>query len=251
MKKNSLIANLVLVAAGSLFAETRYFVSSPLTKDVGSAFSFVVPISDPEQINHARSLAQDFPIESGEGLEGSSHFPIIVIREGNQGLNRDFGRSNELWNWEVVELVSFYDFSINPPPISPLNPLTISLNLDAVLTESNGTGRVRFGGYTITGELPFQPSAIREDGSKESWFGTYRDDHFPWIRHETFGDLYVSGMDPENIWFWSQDRQSWFFTRESHGNFIYRLSDDTWLFRSGASQWFYNYTTEAWEFGAL
>lgn len=59
---------------------------------------------------------------------------------------------------------------------------------------TSGTGIS--GGSSINGELPFQPLAIHEDGTKESWFGNYRDDHFPWIRHAQYGDLYVRGMNP-------------------------------------------------------
>ena len=251
MRRKNFIVCIGLVFAASLFAETRYFVSSPRIKDFSPAFAFVVPISDPDQIVQARSLAQTFPVEDLQDATGiNNQLMGARIEAGNDdGLNRDIGLSNRLWNWRVTEVISFGEIGIH----GIFNdPLKVENNLDEVLT-TGGTspGIISFPTYTITGELPFQPSAILEDGRKESWFGTFRDDNFPWIGHETFGILYVSGMDPENIWFWSRDRQTWFFTRESHGNFIYRSSDGAWLFRSEGNQWFYNYKTQSWEFRAL
>lgn len=251
MKRNIFILSLGLLSASSFAAETRYFVASYFLKNEQPDFSFIVPISEPGQILHARLLARSFPIELGETVDVSGKFISVTIEKGNDGFNQDFGGTNVLWNWQVVELGNFFDFSVGLPPVLAVNPLTIGLNLETFLTESDGSGNVSLSGYTITGELPFQPSFFRADGSKESWFGSYRDGYFPWIRHETFGDLFVSGMDPENIWFWSEGQQTWFFTRESHGNFIYRSSDGVWLFRSESSQWFYNFSSQEWEFGAL
>lgn len=242
-----------LLSALPLVAETRYFVASPLSPDWPQD-AFIVPISDPEHILQAKYLAHEYPDASERISKG--RLVTCFIAEGSGGINRDYGLSNSLWNWRVIELEGFFDGSILAPVEgTPVSASTQSVSEDIArylaLDEREGVGLASFNYYTITGELPFQPSAIHEDGTKESWFGTYRDDFFPWIEHAQYGQLYVSGMDPENIWFWSNDQQSWFYTRESHGNFVYRLSDGAWLFFSESSRWFYNYTTMSWEFGAL
>lgn len=65
--------------------------------DAAEYESFVVPVRDPNQIAHIRSLIQ------------RAQYPVVNVRiqPGNDGINRDFySPGAPAWNWSVAELLS-------------------------------------------------------------------------------------------------------------------------------------------------
>ena len=89
-------------------------LSQPQGSPEAAAYeSFVVPVTDPNQVATIRSLIQ------------RAQYPVVNvrIRVGNNGLNRDFYASGApAWNWSVTDLISVQGepFSVFLPEHPPL-----------------------------------------------------------------------------------------------------------------------------------
>jgi hypothetical protein len=109
--------------------------------------SYVLSLSDPAAIAHARSL-----IAAG----GSGPAPIAVahIAAGADGINRDALAPGEpLWSWHVTDFVDFADTTIE---ILDGWPTFVESDVDAWIANTNGT--IGFWSYTVVRELP-EPSS--------------------------------------------------------------------------------------------
>lgn len=98
------VSLLSVIPAGAQSQGTVYFLAagprhseSQPTNEAAAYESFVVPVSDPEQIANIRSLIQ------------RAEYPVVNVRieAENDGINRDFyAPGAPAWNWAVTELLS-------------------------------------------------------------------------------------------------------------------------------------------------
>jgi hypothetical protein len=104
--------------------------------------SYVLPLSDPEDIVHARSL-----ITAPAGT-----LPSIVIAKvapGADGINRDYrAPGTPPWSWHVTEFESFADFSIE---ILDGWPSFIEQDVPGWMANTNST--IGFWNYTVVAEI--------------------------------------------------------------------------------------------------
>ncbi len=88
--------------------ETNYFL-------VGNWFdgsdSYVLPLSKPEDIAHARDLVA-LGSSVWEGPEPHQSIAVARIAWGRDGINRDYrNRTFPAWSWHVVEFIAFADLT--------------------------------------------------------------------------------------------------------------------------------------------
>ena len=105
--------------------------------------SYVLPLSDPVAIAHARDLIQ-FGLSAGE--------PIVVaeIAAGANGINRDYlAAGSPAWSWHVTNFESFADFTAE---ILDGWPTFVESNVERWI--ANTGGYIGFWGYTVVAELP-------------------------------------------------------------------------------------------------
>lgn len=68
--------------------------------------SYVLPLTAPEDISHARDLAANGPAIG-------SAIVVAEIAAGSDGLNRDYrAASAPLWSWHVTEFIAFADIGV-------------------------------------------------------------------------------------------------------------------------------------------
>ena len=92
---------------GAASAQTAVFVVSEIGSPCVHCDSFLLPLSNPEDIADARALVENGP----SGRVGS--IPVLAITAGPDGLNRDVLANGEpLWDWHVSGFVGFADFTI-------------------------------------------------------------------------------------------------------------------------------------------
>lgn len=124
-------------------AGTRYFlVAEGLYAPHGD--SFVLPLSDPADIAHAKALIRN-PDRAGA--------PIVVakIAEGSSDgayTNRDLLGGGAPWSWHVSEFLDFSDFTIE---IYDGWPGYVEDNYDEYVSNTNGI--IGFWSYTIVREV--------------------------------------------------------------------------------------------------
>ena len=136
---------LSLLASTAVTSETILFlVAEPFIQHHGD--SYVLPLSDPEAIAHARDL-----IDSGARIG-----PTIVvahIAEGANGINRDLLAPGEPeWSWHVTEFLEFSDFTLE---ILDGWPGFVEQDVQDWLANTGGT--IGFWSYTVVAEVP-EPS---------------------------------------------------------------------------------------------
>jgi len=225
----------------------RYFVVGELTWiNSGYNESYILPLIAPEDIEHARFLIDFLHREevitdpTKRNVEGA--IVISKINLGYDSINRNYLEPNApLWNWNVV---AFEEFADVVAPILGGRPSFI----DSSWIELRGP-YIGFTSYSVIGELPLQFNEYDENFNKVGWIGNFNDSFFPWIWHQEHGWWYVFGLDPFDIWFWTQD-MGFLWTNESIYPFIYRLSDNTWMWfleNSTDPRYFYNFATGQWE----
>lgn len=142
-----------LVAICSLFAgllpgcppagQTRYFLVAEMGDELHGD-SYILPLSEPADIAHARALIRD-PEATGATIA------VARIGEGGQEgpyVNRNLAGSGETWSWRVTEFVGFSDFSIE---IYDGWPTYVEENLDEWMLNTEGT--IGFWGYTVVREV--------------------------------------------------------------------------------------------------
>lgn len=133
----------VLLAVSSLLqAEPVYFL---VAEKPGSLFhfdSYVLPISDPAGIQHARDLIRLGPI-------AGNTIVFAKIAPGSDGINRDYLKPGApLWNWHVTEFEGFDTLGIEL-----LDGWPTYVGDDVPSWMANTGGHIGFWSYTVVGEL--------------------------------------------------------------------------------------------------
>ncbi len=124
-------------------AETVYFLMSEITQPCSTCDSYVLPISDPAAIDHARDLVAN-------GLAAGSAIALANVEAGGDGINRNVLAAGEpLWSWHVTSLVDFADLAIE---LCDGTPSMVEADPAGFLANTNGI--ICFWGYTVTAELP-------------------------------------------------------------------------------------------------
>jgi hypothetical protein len=112
MKRSAVIASLVVLSMATLTGvgdpvssqtPTAYFlVANPDLMLVGLSDSYVLPLSDPEDIDMARQLAN-----------GGFLIVVASVTKGADGINRDMLASGEPeWSWHVSQFHAFASAAI-------------------------------------------------------------------------------------------------------------------------------------------
>ncbi len=124
-------------------AEPLYFLVSEINQPCSVCDSYVLPISDPSAIEHARDL-----VANGPGIGGTIALANAAV--GGDGFNRNVLAEGEpLWSWHVTSLVAFADFTIE---LCDGTPSMVGADPVGFLANTNGV--ICFWGYTVTAEIP-------------------------------------------------------------------------------------------------
>ena len=150
---------LVALAPAPARADVVYFVVGEWPGQEIHGDSYVVPIEDPLDIQHARDLIALGPEAVGD--------PIVVaaIEAGADGINRDWlALGAPEWSWHVTEFQSFAFATIE---IQDGWPGYVESDVAGWIENTNQAsapevGYIGFWSYTIIAELPPipEPSAI-------------------------------------------------------------------------------------------
>ena len=144
---SSIAIVLILLGATTATSETILFlVAEPFLPVHGD--SYVLPLSDPQAIAHARDLIQFGPQNAGS--------PIVVahVAEGANGINRDLlAPGAPEWSWHVTEFLGFADATIE---ILDGWPGFVEQDVQGWLENTGGT--IGFWDYTVVSEVP-EPSS--------------------------------------------------------------------------------------------
>jgi hypothetical protein len=153
-----------LLAALSTFsvpssAETVWFEIGEI--EVERNQSFLVPLSDPEHIAHARALIRN----GGRPSDDLGGILIAQIRAGGDGFNRDLRDPEQrLWRWHVASVEGFSGLAIE---LCDGWPGFIEENPEAYI--ANTGGAMCLWGYTVKSELASAPLFSVGDGVDGAW----------------------------------------------------------------------------------
>jgi len=137
-----LAAFIILSAATDLYASTIYFQVAELGPPIHND-SYVLPLSDPQDIAYARGL-----IGTGPPI-GLSTIVVANIEGGADGINRDFlAPGAPLWPWHVTEFLGFADFTAE---ILDGWPTTVDQYF--LGGDQNGSATIGFWSYSVVAEL--------------------------------------------------------------------------------------------------
>jgi hypothetical protein len=146
-------------------AQLVYFLVGPLYPGVETD-SYVLPVSRPKDIAHARDLIIRGPVVNGEPNQSIA---MAMIAAGKDGINRDFlAPDRHEWSWHVVEFLAFSDLTFPEWSGSPT-----SVELDVAGFIRNSEGRIGFAAYTVVRELgpsPFYLSVIPGGGGLDFYW---------------------------------------------------------------------------------
>jgi predicted dehydrogenase len=144
--------------AGAADGDTVWFVIGE--RDVVHGDSYLLPLTNPDDIAQARQLLAQGP--------GSSIGSIASVRiaKGADGYNRDVRREGEpSWNWHVTEFEGFSDFAIE---LCDGWPSFIEEDVDAFIANTNN--QVCFWSYTVVAELDATPPFAIHDAIDGAWY---------------------------------------------------------------------------------
>jgi hypothetical protein len=139
-------------------ASPVYFLAAEPAGSRVHGDSFVLPLTDPDDIAHARDLILRGP--------AAAQSPIVFaeIAKGVDGLNRDLLRPEQPdWSWHVTKFEGFGDFGIE---LLDGWPTYVEKHRDAWLAQTSGlpaggpppeTGHIGFWSYTVVSELQGYP----------------------------------------------------------------------------------------------
>ena len=153
-----MVAGLALLAgAGSAAGGPVYFVVAerePFHRD-----SYVLPLTEPADIAHARDL-----IARGPEAVGA---PIVFaeVRAGADGINRNVvAPGRPLWNWHVSRFEGFGDFGIELvdgwPTYVGQDVAGWIANTSRDQGNPDAPGHIGFWTYTVVAELDGPPAAV-------------------------------------------------------------------------------------------
>lgn len=139
----------------SLVADTVYFLVGEYPQPGDHHDSYVLPLSDPNDIAHARALIAQGPVVGAT-------IATARIALGADGINGNFlAPGAPAWNWRVTEFLGFADFTIE---IYDGWPTFVEDDVDGWMQNTNGI--IGFWSYTVIGEFDGVPRAtIPEAGS--------------------------------------------------------------------------------------
>jgi hypothetical protein len=140
----------LICPAGVARAGTVLFVVAEKPGTETHHDSFVLPLSDPADVAHARDL-----IARGPDAAGSS-IVFAEIAAGADGVNRNVvvpGRP--LWDWHVTRFEGFGDLGIE---LTDGNPTLVQADVAGWVDNTNGVGgsdrgHIGFWNYTVLAEL--------------------------------------------------------------------------------------------------
>jgi hypothetical protein len=134
------LAALCLTFAPRAHAVTVHFVVAELSPNNGD--SYVLPLSDPDDIAHARALIA--------GTVSEPFIAVAAIAAGSDGINRDVLAPGEpLWSWHVTAFEGFVDATAE---ILDGWPGLVEEDVAEWINATNGF--VGFWQYTVVAELP-------------------------------------------------------------------------------------------------
>ena len=131
-------------------AETVYFLVAEKFVPPSHNDSYVLPLSRPNDITHAREL-----IEYGPEIGQSIAVAAIDHWDPNNGvnMNRDYRCPGmPAWSWYVTEFVEFTDLIMEV-----LDGWPGAVELDVQAWMDNTGGLIGFGAYTVVAELGTDP----------------------------------------------------------------------------------------------
>lgn len=120
----------------------KYFLVSAPGGEHGD--SYILPLSNPSDIAHARALIRDPDNTSG-------HLVVATIERGGrsgQYVNRDLLNEGREWSWHVSEFQGFADMTIE---IYDGTPTLVEEDLDWWFNNTGGV--IGFWSYTVTREV--------------------------------------------------------------------------------------------------
>jgi hypothetical protein len=146
IRTTGLAACVLALTNAPAVAETVHFLIAerPIASVHGD--SYVLPLTDPAAIAHARAL-----IDAEPGT-----LPSIVVADiapGADGVNRDhLALGAPAWSWHVTEFVEFADFTAE---VLDGWPTFVEQDVDGWI--ANTGGAIGFWTYTVVAELPAVP----------------------------------------------------------------------------------------------
>lgn len=153
------LATLLSAACSQAFAETVWFEIGEI--EVERNQSFLVPLSDPEHIAHARALIAN----GGVPAEELGGILIAQIRAGGDGFNRDIRDPEQrLWRWHIASVDGFGGSAIE---LCDGWPAFIEENPEAFIANTGGT--ICLWGYTVKTELEIAPEFAMGEGVDGAW----------------------------------------------------------------------------------
>ncbi|MDA3934359.1 MAG: hypothetical protein PF630_08565 [Gammaproteobacteria bacterium] len=127
----------------------RYFRVAEINKPCFHCESFILPLSDPDDIAQAENLIENGP-ESGGTIA------VSQIVAGSDGINRDLNAPDEpLWSWHIVSFDGFSDITIE---LCDGWPSLIESDVDEFIRNTSGPlqpgrGQICFWGWTVVDEV--------------------------------------------------------------------------------------------------
>lgn len=167
MLRNALV--ILLAVAGVSRAGTVYFLVTERPGQEEHHDSFVLPLSNDDDIAHARDLIARGPDEAGAPLV----FADIVA--GADNINRDLLKPNRpAWSWHISNFTSFGDGGIELVDgwptfieqdvqgwINNTGGGTVDNDGDGIPDGNATVGKVGFWSYTVTAELTGPPTDLQ------------------------------------------------------------------------------------------
>ena len=95
-----------LLASPAAAAPVHYFVVAEWPGLAQHGDSFLLPLTDPDDVDHARALIEQGPEAAGQPLV------FAAIAAGADGINRDVMAHGRLWSWHVSGFEGFGDFGV-------------------------------------------------------------------------------------------------------------------------------------------
>ena len=136
-----------IFCAASARGELVYFQVAELPGHETHHDSFLLPLSDPADIAHARDLISLGPDQAGETIV------FADIAAGADRINRDLLAADQrLWSWHVTQFEGFGDLGIEL-----LDGWPSFVEQDVTGWIQNTKGKIGFWNYTVVSELPAAP----------------------------------------------------------------------------------------------
>jgi uncharacterized protein (TIGR03382 family) len=142
VERSVCIVGAAVILAAHASAATIQFVVAERPGEVVHGDSYILPLSDPDDIAHARALLT---------AEPGTLAPIAVanVAAGADGINRDWlAPGRPAWSWHVTEFQGFADFTVEV-----LDGWPTFVEQDVPGWIANTGGQIGFWSYTVVAEL--------------------------------------------------------------------------------------------------